>query len=262
MKRTALKLLAATFLLLALTLTAHVTGQQKSEPWKELPERQKTRPWIEWSKNEAEKLLSESPWTRTQVDTDLSEMFYKPTANSAIFRNAPNSSARLEEGATNQEVKTRYHIRFFSARPVRQALARLFELRQKLDERVILNLRTFAEIESTNFIILTVTFESSDQRAAAKVMQTFNSAVTGTLRNGTYLERADGKRLFLAEYEPPGKDGFGARFIFSKTEGGLPFISNDSGEVRFHSEFGAGTKLKLDTSFKLADMMYRGRLEY
>ncbi|MGH9880538.1 MAG: hypothetical protein ACRD6N_03810, partial [Pyrinomonadaceae bacterium] len=165
------------------------------------------KPWEEWSKNDAEKILSDSPWAQTKVETNVSEMFYSPTADSRISRNAPNAGVRLEEGATNQEIKLRYHIRFFSARPVRQALARLFELRQKLDRQTKDNLHDFAELKAGSSIIVTVTFESDDQRFSNRVMQAFNSAVTGTLKNKTYLERKDGSRLFLEEYVPPGKDG-------------------------------------------------------
>lgn len=218
---------------------------------------QKTKPWIEWSKNEAEKVLTDSPWAKTQVDTNLAEMFYTPTSQN---RNAPNSGTRLEEGATNQEVNVKYHIRFFSARPVRQALARLYELQQKLESPTTERLHKFAELESTSSIILTVTFEGSDQRASGKIMQAFNSAVTGTLKNKTYLERNDGKRLFLEEYVLPGRDGFGARFIFPRTLDGLPFILTDVGEVRFYSELASTTKLNV--RFKIADMMYQGKLEY
>src|ERR1051325_4135993 len=75
--------------------------------------------WTEWTKKDAEKVLTSSPWAQTQVETDLSEMFYSPTS---AGRGAPNSSARAREGATNQEVNLSYHIRFFSARPIRQDL--------------------------------------------------------------------------------------------------------------------------------------------
>ena len=50
----------------------------------------------------------------------------------------------------------------------------------------------------------------NDQRAGNQVMQAFNSAITATLKNNAYLQRGDGKQLFLEEYVPPGKDGFGA----------------------------------------------------
>src|SRR5438309_9752750 len=115
-------------------------------------------------------------------------------------------------------------------------------------------------MQSQDSIIMKVTFESNDQRYSGSVMQAFNSAVTSTLKNDTYLERADGKRLFLEEYVPPGKDGFGARFIFLRELDGQPFIAKDAGEVRFYAEYSNG--IKINRRFKIADMIYGGELEY
>jgi hypothetical protein len=215
------------------------------------------KPWQEWSKKDVEKILTDSPWSRTKVETDVSEMFYQPTANA---RNAPNAPARIESGATNQEINIKYQVRFFSARPIRQALARAFALRQKLDEQTREALNNFAELKSENSIIVTVTWEATDQRFGNKVMQAFNSAITSTLKNKSYLERKDGQRLFLEEYVTPGKDGFGARFIFPKTVDGKPFIDENNGTVRFFAEYAEG--MKINATFKTSEMIYKGQLEY
>ncbi|HEY8227832.1 MAG TPA: hypothetical protein VIG25_21355 [Pyrinomonadaceae bacterium] len=216
----------------------------------------KNVPWTEWSKKYAEKVLTDSPWAQTQVDTNLSEMFYSPTSQGA---NAPNRNTRSVEGAVNQEMKLTYHIRFFSARPIRQALTRLYQI-QNPEEQKNDRLKTFAELESKDSIILTVTFESPDGRFSGKVMQAFNSAVTAILKNKTYLERNDGSRLFLSEYVPPGRDGFGARFIFARDVEGKPFLDQNAREVRFFCEYNEG--LILNMRFKVSDMIYNGQLEY
>jgi hypothetical protein len=91
-------------------------------------------------------------------------------------------------------------------------------------------------------------------------MQVIESAATGTLKNTTYLERNDGKRVFLEQYVPPGKDGFGARFIFPRMVDERPFLSTEFNDVRFVSEF--GTSIKLNMRFKVSDMMLDGKLEY
>ena len=217
----------------------------------------KNVPWTEWSKKDAEKVLTDSPWAHTQVDTNISEMFYQPTSPN---RGAPNSNQRASEGAVNQEMKVTYHIRFFSARPVRQAHARLYQIQQKPDAEVDKRLRSFAEFESTDSIILAVTFESTDGRFSGKAMQAFNSAVTAVLKNKTYLERNDGARLFLSEYVPPGRDGFGARFIFQRNVDCKPFITSDTKDIRFYSEY--SESLKLNVKFKVSEMIYNGMLEY
>ncbi len=217
--------------------------------------------WMKWTKKEAEKMLADSPWSKDQVETDTTEMFFSPTSDR---RNAPNDRARLEQGATNQSVNVKYVVRFFSARPVRRALVRMMELQTKPSPDVLEKLHNFANVKAGDSIIVTVTIQSSDQRAERAMMEAFNGAVTGTLKNDTYLER-DGKRLFLEEYVPPGKDGFGARFIFLRNQDEKPFIENNTGQVRFYSKFPKtpkGDGPKVDRLFKVSDMMYNGELEY
>lgn len=217
--------------------------------------------WTEWSEQDAQKVLNKSPWGQMQTDTDTSEMFFRPTADPTVHSNAPNSASRTAQGATNQSTNVAYGIRFFSARPVRQAFIRMIQLHQKnLEPDVLERMKNFAEIPATDSIIIAVTVEGTDKRSLGKVMQIVNSAVTGTLKNTTYLERNDGKRLFLQEYVPPGRDGFGARFIFPRLPDEKPFLSTEFSEVRFVSEF--DPTVKLNKRFKLADMMLDGKLEY
>jgi hypothetical protein len=216
------------------------------------------KPWTEWSQKEAEKILNNSPWGRMQTDTDTDEMFFRPTADS---RRAPNAAERTVEGATNQATNVTYGIRFFSARPVRQAFMRIIQLQQKkVEPEMLERMKNFAEVPATDSIIIAVTIEGTDKRSLGKVSQIINSAGTGTIKNTTYLERSDGKRLFLQEYVPPGRDGFGARFIFPRLVDAQPFLTQEFTEVRFVSDF--DPMVKLNKRFKLADMMLDGKLEY
>jgi len=236
-------------LLIFAALAATVIGQKQAKSWKD------------WTKADAEKILSSSAWGQIQTDTDTSEMFFQPTTDARTSGGrAPNANSRLEQGATNQETKVMYGIRFFSARPVRQAFVRMIQLRQKLEPDVNDRLNSFAELPSNDSIIIAVTVEGTDKRSLGKVMQVISSANTGMLKNQTYLERNDGKRLFLEEYVPPGKDGFGARFIFPRLVDERPFLTSEIHDVRFVSEFSSA--IKLNMRFKVADMMMDGKLEY
>lgn len=223
---------------------------------------QKTeQPWNEWSKKDAQKILEDSPWAQTQTDTDTSQMFYSPTQDPQRMGTTSNDSSRLAQGATNQSVNVKYTVRFFSARPVREALVRLMLLAQQTPPDVQVRLKNFAETKSDQSIIITVVYSSNDQRYGNQVMQALNSGVVGTLKNNVYLERPDGKRQFLEEYYPPGKDGFGARFIFLRNPEEKPFLDANYREVRFHAEY-PGTSIKIDRRFKLSEMVYQGQLEY
>jgi hypothetical protein len=220
------------------------------------------KPWTEWTKQEVQKLLEQSPWAQIQNDTDTSQMMFSPTSAPGVNGASANSNtdSRLAQGATNQSTNVKFFVRLFSARPIRQALARQMALQQKLPDEAIGRLRQFAEVKSENSIIVTVTYESTDQRYGNKVMQALNSAVTSTLKNNTYLQRTDGKQLFLEEYIPPGKDGFGARFIFLRYPGEKPFVDAETKELRFVTQL--SNELKVDRRFKIADMKYQGELEY
>ena len=55
------KLTLVMFLTICLTAAGSVVGQKKLKPWKE------------WSKTDAQKILNESPWAHRQIDQDFVE---------------------------------------------------------------------------------------------------------------------------------------------------------------------------------------------
>ncbi len=240
------------FALLAMTLVASVSLSQE-------------KPWTDWTKAEAEKILNHSGWGQTQTDTDTSEMVYTPTSTPTSRANSVDrasvNSDRVSRGAVNQAVSTSYHIRLLSARPVRQAFMRVIELGQtKPDPDLLEGLRAFVERDFSDYIVVAVDFDSSDGRFSGPALQAFQSATLGTLKNKTYLERKDGKRIFLMQYHAPIKDGLGAKFIFPRNVDNQQFIDANSGSLRFYGEVSG--QIKLNVTFKTAEMMYRGQLEY
>ncbi len=238
--------------LLTALLTSVVLGQKQ------------LKPWGDWSKKDAEKMLNDSPWGQTQAETDTSNMFFVPGAGTGPDVGANTESNRLRQGATNQAVNVNFRIRFFTAKPIRQAFARLIELNQaNLTKELAAQLTAWSDAHSDDWIIVAVTFDSTDRRYSGPVMQAFGSATSDAVKNNTYLERKDGKRVFLTEYQAPGSDGAGAKFVFARVLDGKPFLTANSGEVRFHSEFATGsTNVKLDRRYTVADMVYDGKLEY
>jgi hypothetical protein len=222
------------------------------------------KPWSEWTQRDAQKILDDSAWGRTQTETDTSQMFYSPTSDPNRSRSTSNDSSRLSQGATNQAVPLNFRIRFFTAKPIRQAFARLIALKQAtVTKELTAQLTAWSDAHTDDWIIVAVAFDSTDQRYSGPVMQAFGSATSDTVKNFTYLERKDGKRVFAAEYQAPGSDGAGAKFVFPRTIGGQPFVNAESGEIRFYSEFPtAKPPFKLDMRFKVADMLFDGKLEY
>lgn len=214
----------------------------------------KIKPVSEWSEKDAAKLLDDSPWAHTQTETDTSEMFFSPTTQGG---SGPGTS-RGQQGATNQATNVNFRIRLLSAKPIRQAFARAISAKQP---QMAEPLKAFVDRDFNEFIVVSVTYDSTDQRYSGPAMQLFNSANTGVLKNKTFLEVKGGQRMFLSQYQAPSQDGLGAKFIFPRMHEDKPFVSSESGgELRFYSEFSAN--IKLNMRFKLADMIYEGKLEY
>jgi hypothetical protein len=224
----------------------------------------KMKPWTEWTEKDVNKMLNDSAWGQTQTETDTSEMFYTPNSqNRNPIGNRPlegsngSSSDRSAQGQLNQATNINYRIRLLTAKPIRQALARRAQMQNpELAER----LKEFAEQQTDKYIVVAVDYDSTDRRFTGPAMQVFNSANTGVLKNNTYLETKDGKRLFLQEYIAPINDGMGAKFVFPRNIDNEPFVNEKGGFLRFYSEM--AKNIKLNMRFKIADMMYDGNLEY
>lgn len=223
----------------------------------------KMKPWTEWSEKEVNKMLNDSPWGQTQTETDTSEMFYSPSAGrGGVNRPLDNQAGsgandRSIQGALNQATNIHYRIRLLTAKPIRQALARRAQLQ---NPQLVEQLKAFAEQSTDQFIVVAVDYDSTDRRFSGPAMQIFNSANTGALKNNTYLENKDGKRVFLQEYIAPINDGMGAKFVFARTLDNEPFVTEKSGYLRFYSEI--AKNIKLNMRFKISDMIYDGKLEY
>lgn len=245
-----MKKLTLSILLLAIVVTPTSNAQKKSKPWQE------------WSRKDAETILNDSSWGKTQTETDTSEMMFRPQAAPNPRTGDSNADPLRDErgGATNQATSVKYRIRFLSAKPIRQAFARVIALDQPTeDPKVKVYMNDFVERNFDRWIAVSVNFESRDQRFSASALQAFAKATTGSLKNNTYLERKDGKRLYLHMYQPPSEDGLGAKFIFYRLVDERPFLNSESGEVRFVSEIATAN---LNVRFKVGEMMYDGKLEY
>jgi len=114
-------------------------------------------------------------------------------------------------------------------------------------DRAAESLKSFVERESATYVVLAVESPDLPQDLSAQ------------LKNDTYLQRSDGKRVLLISYRAAGPDGLGAQFLFPRSLDDQPFLNLDSGEVRFHSEIPG---FKLDRLFKVSNMIYQGKLEY
>jgi hypothetical protein len=225
---------------------------------------QKEKPWTEWTKKDVEKTLNDSAWGQTQSEGGSTS---SPSSESAVTQvAAPRSADRQlgsrqgESGEARSVGYVKYYVRFLSAKPVRAAFARRVLLaKSEPDEALTAQLQGFIDRDFSEYVVVSVGVEVGDQKMAGPIMQAFSTATTEALQNNVYLERKDGKKLFLMDYRAPVEDGMGAKFVFKRIVDGQPFLTeNDT--VRFVAQL--NEKMKLNTRYKLSDMLYNGKLEY
>lgn len=207
----------------------------------------KKKPYTEWSAKEAQQMLTSSPWAYRYTFTETQQQFWKPGTDTAGVN----------------EINVNFYIRWLSAQPIRQALARLIALQQKSEvESAALRakLEEFVNRSFPEHIVLAIDYNSNDGRLQGEVMQLLNSLVTAQLKNTTYLVKDNGEKVWLVEYQPPQPNGFGAYFIFPRRLGQVPFLGPDDKSVRFVTEL--SSRYSLSIRFKVADMIFDHRLEY
>ncbi len=217
---------------------------------------QKTaKPWTEWSEREAKNMLEDSAWVRTQSNEE--------NLNRAALSTLPSSLDRLNWDRFGLMVvmNSKISIRLLSAQPIRQAFARLVELKQKNPNPDLKQqLQAFVDRKFDDWIVVAVDYEPGQNGDPAFLRKAFADATTNSLKNTTYLATNGGKRLALQDYKAPIKDGLGAKFIFPRTLDGKPFVTADSGELHFYTEM--ATFIRVNVRFKVTQMMHNGTLEY
>jgi hypothetical protein len=222
---------------------------------------QKEKPWIEWSEKEAVKVMTDSAWAQSQ--TESTEMPSGSTItpvqnnNEVTLKNVGKTQSGETLGKKNAALSASYHVAFLTAKPVRQAFIRYLELKtpempaDKAAER-----RAFVNQDFGDYIVVTLRLDGNDQNKLKPATQLL-SGDPKPFKDTAYLERKDGKRVSLMDFRAP--DQLGAKFIFPRSLDGKPFLDASSGEVRVYLEIG---KTKVSRKFKVADMMYDGKLEY
>jgi hypothetical protein len=205
----------------------------------------KKKPYSEWSEKETQKMLNDSPWAETYTFTQ--QEFVTPGTNTGGV----------------DETHVSFYIRWLSAKPIRQAIAHLMTVQNTSESaRAALKpkLEAFIARSLPEHIVLSINYDSNDGERKGEVMQIMNSLVTSLLKNNTYLVKDNGEKVWIAEYQPPQPDGLGAKFIFPRQLDGKPFLGTNDKEVRLITKLGG--RYSLNVRFKVADMMFDGKLEY
>ena len=213
-----------------------------------------SKPYATWSKEEVEKMLTDSPWGQ-EVRKSLPRITYINPGTAGIER----AYDRL-----------RFHIGLLTSKPIRMALARRAML---LDP--VKNARTdwgsFVDQEDARNIVVIVNVSAipADSRLAVVVSEFMAHSKTSDLVSRVSLAADGGKKVRLAEYDPLGENGYGYKFIFPRSlPDGKPLVEPGTKELKFDliisiaEEQTSITSIPVNKKWDLRKMQYQGRLTF
>jgi hypothetical protein len=178
------------------------------------------KPYTDWSKREANKMLTDSPWAKTQTYTVK----------------IPGQGTGI---AGEKEIFDKFVVRFYSALPVRQAFVRTAEFNQKSGKMSEEQEQAFAKqtdrmltAKYPDHIILSMYFESNAQGRNLDITRYLWTRPKEAFKNTIFLITDRKDKVEIVDYFPPSADGTGAKFIFPRQKDGRPLVTPGDKEAK------------------------------
>jgi hypothetical protein len=190
-----------------------------------------------WTLQEALEVLTQSPWSRQETFTRV-----VGGIGSGI--------------AGEKEIYSTFFLRFLSAQPVREALARVRQILSGYDQmdrdgkkRMDAALEPGLRLDVHRYIVLALEFRSNDPNLEMRVRQALESQTTETIKSRVYLSTDHFQQIEIAAYFPPEENIVGARFVFPRRLVGIPVVFPDDVSLVFELDvpgFDRTLRLKFD----------------
>ena len=208
-----------------------------ASPWAKL------EPYKQWSLDRAVKVLNDSPWARQETFT-------------RVIRGVGSGISG------EKEIYNTFYVRFLSARPVREAYARVQQIQYGYDRMPPEEKRQFDDAQSPNldldvsrWIVVSVSFRSNDPNEESAVRRFFQSETVETLKNKVFLSTPSCPQLELSAYFPQREESVGAKFVFRREVDGIPLVSRDCPNITLELLDVPGADSRLRATFKVESMI-------
>ena len=154
-----------------------------------------------------------------------------------------------------------------SARPIRDAYARVQQIRHGYDRMVPERKQRFdraqrlkLHMDMSKWIVLSVSFRSNDPNEESSVRRFFQSETVQTMKTKAFLSTPTCPQVEIAAYFPPREESVGAKFVFPREFDGLPVITEECSSVSLELLDVPGTDSRLRATFKVESMIVDGRI--
>jgi hypothetical protein len=233
------------------------------------------KPFTQWTKAEAQKILNDSPWARKQEvrlqqagrATAVAGAPTAGVAQGAILRSDDNT---ISSSGARIPVDFTFVLRLRSGLPVRQALLRLKQIEAKYDQmdakkRAAFDAKNKGLLEcpacQDNYV-LTLTSSSREERGADPVYTAFAAARLDDIKRYIYIANEKGEQRPLVFFAAPKSPGQEATFFFPRLDDqGQPLFTAESKTLAFnitYLEVNTATNFKVD----LASLILNGALAF
>ena len=227
----------------------------------------------QWTKADVIKLLSDSPWSKTQTQRVTRRGQVRSIAGQA---ESDGSQGGPSMGRTGQLTSAEdaydytFTMRLRSALPVRQAIVRLVQLdsnydQMKKDERKAFDQQTRELLECkecADYYVVSVGFASSNNSVTDLIYQWFNGQTLPGIKGYVYLANERGGRRDLARFIPPKAPGEEVFFLFPRLdEKGQPLFTPEDKKLIFRM---SDIKANSVTNFSLdiPKLIVNGKVEF
>jgi hypothetical protein len=205
-------------------------------------------PFHQWSLDRTVKLLNDSPWARQETYTRVLQ-----GVGSGI--------------SGEKEIYNTFYVRFLSARPVREAYARIQQIQHGYDKMPEEKRRQFEQTQLPNlnmdvskWIVLSVGFRSNDPNEESTLRHFFQSETVETLKTKAFLSTSSFPQVELSAYFPQQEESIGAKFVFPREINGIPVVTKDCRKVTLELLGVPGTNARLCTTFDVQPMVVGNQL--
>lgn len=206
------------------------------------------KPFDQWSKPEAERLLNDSPWARKQQvliryaerSTSVAGGTNPAEAQGGLLRSQGNTA--LVAGA-RAPVDFVFTLRLRSALPVREALVRLKQIEAHYDQmpaqdRSVFDGKMKGLLDCpgcVNNYVLTLSSTSKENPGADAVYTTFAAAKLADIKRYITIANDRGEKRELIHFMPPRVPGDEATFFFSRLDDKeQPLLTRNSKQLLFN----------------------------
>jgi len=201
-----------------------------------------------WSQSRAVEILNSSPWARHETFTRV--------------------IGGVGSGVSGEkEIFDTFYVRFLSARPIREAFARIQQIQYGYDKLSTEEKQRFdrliqpgLQLDVERWIIVAVSFRSNDPNEESTARRFFQKETAETLKNKAFLSTEEFSQIPVVAYFPPGEEGGGAKFVFPRTINGVPAVSRAAQRIAFELLEVPGATPRLRASFAVKDMVINGEL--